>query len=220
MRSSQRGVAEEKRSQAGAGQDPGWSRAGAGPESDWSRAGVGLESGWSRAGVGPESGWSRAGVGLELSAPQEASGSSQRPVARRSPRKSRPGGCGQALLRAPPSDSPAPFRGPGGGRRGGGEAVQALSATALACSQEGLGKDVGSLQWPRPEPHSPGFWKKKKGERGKGEKEQNQGHKVAQLQLKDPEHKRHSALTSPLGCQQGTEWLIKTSWDCLSWGAF
>lgn len=99
-RNSQRGVVENR------------SRAGAGLESGWNRAGVGLESGWSDAGAGGV-----GGVGLELSAPQEARGSSQRPVARSSPRKSRPGGRGQAVPR-PAQPFACSLGGPGaeGGR--------------------------------------------------------------------------------------------------------
>lgn len=113
-------------------------RGGDEPEPGRSWAGTGLESGWSGAGAG-----GAGGVGLELSAPQEASGSSQRPVVRSSPRKSRPGGRGQAPLRSPPSHSPARSGAPGA-EEGRGEAVWALRATALACSQEGPGRTRGA----------------------------------------------------------------------------
>lgn len=144
-------------------------RGGDEPELGWNRAGAGLEPGWSGAGAG---GAGRAGrVGLELSAPQEASGSSQRPVVRSSPRKSRPGGRGQALLRAPPSHSPAPSE--ARGRKGGGGRPCGRSAPqpwpAAREGREGHG-EPGVATYRASKPRVQETKTREKGERGKGSK--------------------------------------------------
>lgn len=173
-------------------------RGGDEPQLGWNRAGAGLELGWNQAGIRLERGWSGAGaggagrVGLELSAPQEASGSSQRPVVRSSPRKSRPGGRGQALLRAPPSHSPAPSEAQG--RKGGrGEAVRALSATALARSQGGPGRTRGAWSGHVPSLIAAGAGDKNQGERGR---ERGEGSKLKDTSSSSKTHATNDPLKS------------------------
>lgn len=118
------------------------------------------------------------------------------------------------LFRAPPSHSPAHSEAPG--RKGGGGGRASAQRHSLGPKPGRAGKDTGSLQWPRTEPRSRGCRETKtreKGERGKGEGKQTQGHK---LQLKDPCHKCHSKITRAQVF--GAARRVQGAWDCFSWG--